>query len=249
METSHGEGVAREREGRALGLWDRWASACPWWQAGTPPFRLPRGSRVQGTLPRPCRQGAAPSTWFEPPQPPTSPLGRLPCPPAARLMSWLRGGLMGMSEQPPAPPGDSGGRRGGQDKTPQREGLWRQPGPGRVSRGVGSVGGEAERLCSFPRGVHWAPPPGLGPMPPQLLSANAAGLPASVPSWGPAYLGTGQRPHSTGRRWRRSRSAGRPRLGCRPRGGHLGRGEGSDCGGGWDGVCKGFPENRAVGGA
>lgn len=55
---------------------------------------------------------------------------------------------------------------------------------------------------------------------------------------GPAYLGAGQRPQSTGRRWTQSRRAGagpqgadRPRLGCWLGGGYLGTGgweEGSD---------------------
>ena len=64
------------------------------------------------------------------------------------------------------------------------------------------------------------------------------GPPLPSASLGPAYLGAGQQPQSTGRSWTQSRRAGagprgadRPRLGCWLGGGYLGTGgwgEGSD---------------------
>lgn len=122
----------------------------------------PVGPVCRGPSPAPAGKVPPPARGSSPPSLRPPPLGRLPCPPAARLMSWLRGGLMGMSEQPPAPPGDSGGRRGGQDAAeggslasarawasePRGRGRW----AGRLSASAPSPGGSTGPL---PRA--WAP--------------------------------------------------------------------------------------------
>lgn len=126
--------------------------------------------------------------------------------------------------------------------------AWGQPWAGRAAEG-GSLAPAAGRA----QGKHGArrpppgPPGGTGPAVRRLRSSPGGlrgpvprlGLPGS-PSSGltaPAYLGAGQQPHSTGRHWKWSRSAGaaplgagQPRPGCWPSGGHLGV-EGSD----WEG--------------
>lgn len=153
-------------------------------------------------------------------QPPYS--APLPCPPAVRLMSWLRRGLMGMRSCHQRRLGTAAGPA----EKLQRESL----------PGAGSSHGDwrrVEPLTTAPEGstgphpLAWAPSNHSHPGQKQCI------LPSSVPWPGPAYLGAGQQPHSTGRRWKRSRSAGaaprgagQPRPDCWLGGGHLGRGKG-----------------------
>lgn len=81
MKTGQGKGVAWEREGsfqppRQVGL-----SLSLGGRQEHPLSGLRRGSRVQGTLPHPCRQGAALSTWLKPPASDLPPQPRSPAPP------------------------------------------------------------------------------------------------------------------------------------------------------------------------
>lgn len=117
---------------------------------------------------------------------------------------------------------------------------------------VGRGAAEARRVSSA--GRWWGPgvatlircfpgAPGL-PEPRRAVPGRVGGTPAPISaSPGPAYLGAGQRPQSTGRHWTQSRRAGAgprgadwPRLGCWLGGGYLGTGgwgEGSDGEGPW----------------
>lgn len=142
-----------------------------------------------------------------------------PCPPHSEADELAAQGADREAELPPVLPGDS--------DWAAREAAEAEAG---LYLGAGSSwGGQRRgRAPATAPGLHRAPSPCLGTIqsqPPRPM------LPSSVPSWGPAYLGAGQQPHSTGRHWKRSRSAGaaprdagQPRPDCWPSGGRLERG-------------------------